>query len=411
MRQPRATSNVKKTVKPIAASTAPVEPSPSLTPLPAGTGPTQPQPLALDLKPTIEPSDLYKEARVDIRTYGQLEIQVVTLLLTTMFILLGWLASSYATDTYKTAMRVAAPQLTAAPDPKNPMIIPGIRDRADTPSEEVNRNFSVLLNNGTILYRKMLLESPISSLILGGVCFFIVVVAGTLIILTFQIQRRRYATHRAITAWAGIAKDPMIDKAQPTGEAHVGIDEAIGDPVLIVRALSLFILIVLVTAWLILCGLVGQLWFCLNVEKDWPVKIILGYMMLIILLKMTHTTYMYRNFIIFEKCEGNDYLVSEGTARLERIRTDLGTPELDDDFNDLISSLEQSHYKHRRKLWHKFEGLRRKIDKGPTKDKRALDRELEEMGTILRTFRPTYRLLIGVFVVIVPIWLYLSLRT
>lgn len=282
-----------------------------------------------------------------------------------------WNASFTAAQelTYKTAMRVMAPQLVANPDPKDPTIIPGIRDQRDTPSEVVGRNFSDRLRDGTSLYRKMLMESPISSLILGGTCFFIVVVAGTLIILTFQIQRRRYATHRALSSTSIVkeASDKKIEQA--------GFEEALGDPVLIVRALSLFISIIVLTGWLVFGLLIYQLVECLHAERSWTIKCCLGYIAVIVILKLTHTTYMLRNFIEFEKREGNDYLLVEGTDRLERIRRRIERPELDADFNDLLSLLSNPQFTKRGRLWGKLDLLKKRILSVPAKDQRALTRE------------------------------------
>lgn len=52
----------------------------------------------------------YQEGRIDVRSYAAFLIQVITLLLTTMILVMGWVTKDYATEKYRLAQRMAIPQ-------------------------------------------------------------------------------------------------------------------------------------------------------------------------------------------------------------------------------------------------------------------------------------------------------------
>lgn len=245
-----------------------------------------------------------------MRSYATFLIQIITLLLTTVILVIGWVAKDYATEKYRLAQRVVIPEsrgqatvILASPRPRasqGPAPIESKPIYALKPAQAEKRMDDIRKQIDYInrTYWAILIDSPTTSLLLAGFSAFGLLVLGLLLSITFQLQRRRYQYHD-IGTQIGMASD-----------------EPVADSILIRGALNdLMILVGLAALGVVVVTVLQTVGYILH-AKVVGMKIGLSFVLGLLILKTVFVSRMALSYYHFEKTEG-------WKARWRRVRNRL----------------------------------------------------------------------------------------
>lgn len=101
----------------------------------------------------------YQEGRIDVRSYAGFLIQVITLLLSSMIIVMGWVAKDYASEKYRIALQAAAPHLASTSMSEKGLSVPLSQLIPSKASERV-KSIESDLDYVSSVYRHILVHSP-----------------------------------------------------------------------------------------------------------------------------------------------------------------------------------------------------------------------------------------------------------
>jgi hypothetical protein len=267
---------------------------------------------------TPDPYKNYDEGRQDVRTYAGLLVQVVTLLLTTLIIVLGWLIKDYATEKYHLAVAIAAPQLTTMSYPSANM--PASAGRAAT--QKINWT-ERQMDKISDVYWHMLLRSPTASLLLLGMSAFTLLTFGLLLVLGHQLQRRRYRCHE-------LALEVGLEEDQP-----------VVAPRLVADGLNALIITVGISAYGMFVAATYQVSAYMVAGRAIALRVLVGVVWLLVLYKAFSTFKIVRGYADFEHKEGWKARWSRASVLVARIRDKAkghsdNKPELTEIINGLV---------------------------------------------------------------------------
>jgi hypothetical protein len=246
-----------------------------------------------DVQPPEDYLKQYLEGRTDVREYAKLIAQVITLLLTSIVIVMGWLAKDYLNSTYQTAANIHFYGHYA-------VVAAGSDDRAlglEGASSAVGANAGIGTAKGNMgaarkdmeaiqaIYNQLLSGSRMTVLILAGLSIFMEIALATMLVLAYLLQRRRYFNHK-------FAIDHGLDNEQP-----------VIDPVLTRRSLNVFMILIGCVA----VGLLGvTLWQGVRLLFHWSVVNTLIFLSVFsfIGVKAWSTATLGANYVAYEKREG-----------------------------------------------------------------------------------------------------------
>lgn len=147
----------------------------------------------------------YKQHRDDVRSYSIMMFQMITLLLTSLTIMMGWGVKDFVADKYHIAISTAAPKLysireSKSLDAKGEVIPKQSYNAVQTELRATSRRFAYLM-----------WRSPTVSIFLCSFAFFLLVWLGMAIVILYMLQRRRYGSHR-LESELGLDGDvPILD--------------------------------------------------------------------------------------------------------------------------------------------------------------------------------------------------------
>jgi hypothetical protein len=189
----------------------------------------------------IQKVESLKQRRDDARAYVLLFFQILTFILTTITIIIGWGAKDYIIYKYDMALMTTSPTLYHYQNSDG-------RDSNDNnlPLLSYEKTNSELKLVGQ-RFRKMVWTSPTTSFLLCVGLFFIGLLFGILIVVVYILQRRRYRAHFL--------------------ENQLGMDRdvPIYDPVLTISSVNILIYILasfLIISWFLVT------WQCFSVLKS-----------------------------------------------------------------------------------------------------------------------------------------------
>lgn len=226
----------------------------------------------------------YQEGRTDVRAYATFLIQIITLLLTTMILVMGWVAKDYATEKYKAAQnqvditinsKIAALKALPQDKKRNIALSKDLSLQVDSRMKEIDRT-----------YWDLIIDSPTTSLLLAGACGFMLIILGVLISVTYQLQRRRYHYH-ALGRKLGFESDQSIE-----------------DVVLIGGALNDLMIVIGIVAGGLTFTYFAQTIFYLIHSHSVLAKVALVFMILVVLAKLILVSQMVGSYTRFERTEG-----------------------------------------------------------------------------------------------------------
>lgn len=197
--------------------------------------------------------ECYKQRREDIRSFSSLMFQILTLLLTTMTLVIGWGAKDFIADAYRTAMSTSSPRLYAYRQGR------GVDHAGKLLPQLSPAELHAELKHTSARFLAMLWRSPTVSVFLSSAVFFLLLLLGMMIVIMYMLQRRRYRTHRM------------------EGEFGMETDAPVFDPVLTISSLSNFgtliaVLVLLCFAFAVVQTLLGVIW---PNRKMWEVYLVL----------------------------------------------------------------------------------------------------------------------------------------
>ncbi len=230
----------------------------------------------------------YQEGRTDVRAYATFLIQIITLLLTTMILVMGWVAKDYATEKYRLAQRSVIPDTTAL-QPASKQSPSSTKPVYELPPKEAAVRLQTEERKFTYInqvYWHQLIYSPTTSILLAGFSIFTLLVLGLLIAITYQLQRRRYHYH-ALGLKLGLEND------QP-----------VADAILIRGALNdLMILIGIGALGLVFVTAIQIVLYILHSELL-AVKVGLLFLLSLVAAKTVFVSRMVQSYTHFERTEG-----------------------------------------------------------------------------------------------------------
>lgn len=154
--------------------------------------------------------EYYKQRRDDARSYAILVFQVLTLLLTTLSIVVGWGAKDFFSQKYNIAFATTSPTLYAmkngnVKDSAGNMLATMSDTETQKELKKVGKEFSALV-----------WVSPTFSFILCSGVFFLSLLIGMLIVIVYVLQKRRYRSHQ-MEGKLGLEPDaPLYDPVLTT---------------------------------------------------------------------------------------------------------------------------------------------------------------------------------------------------
>lgn len=236
---------------------------------------------------------LFLEARTDVRSYATLLVQVLALLMTTLIIVMGWMAKDFASERYHQALYSVSPKL-ATNGPGAPVY------------GNDYKSYQRDLRTAALRFRGMMWSSPTTSLLLCGGVFFLDVFLGSFVVITYMIQRRRYGFHGDLTARGSPPEKPIID------------------PVLTNFSLTSLTILVAVFA-IVLDGItLCQTAFAASLQGFW-LAAGLWFSWAVVSLKLGVVGYMFWRYAEWEKREGWRSRWHPARALLQAIKEQIST--------------------------------------------------------------------------------------